>query len=478
MEWKRDKDAGVPIYMQIAKELERQIVLGVLPPGTSLPPERVLARRFGVNRGTVSAAYEELRAKGILQSWQGSGTWVSRDLWGVKQMPNWYTYTNGGAFLPAYPLAKRIQDACFDSSIINLAKAELATTMIPSLIPTTPGEENEIKLELGYAHPKGEPRLREALAVHLHENYGIHASPDEILVTSGAQQALHLITLCLLNPGDAIAMEGPSYSYSLPLFSSAGLRLFRLPLDEDGIVPEAVYALQREHRIRMVFANPTYHNPTGTILSEARRAQLLDICQELRLPLVEDDTYGALTLAGSPRPPKPIKAIDKTGAVLYVGSLSKTIAPGLRIGWLVGPRSVVERLADAKQQMDFGTSSVSQQFARQFVERESWNNQQERMSRYLLEQQQTMVRAMHNHLSDYAVWNEPGGSYHIWCRLLAPRDEKELLDDAIREGVVFTPGRVYGAEAGWLRLTYSWECPANIEEGIRRIQRVLQQKKR
>ncbi|MFS0553550.1 PLP-dependent aminotransferase family protein [Brevibacillus sp. 179-C9.3 HS] len=477
MEWKPDKEAGVPVYLQIAKELEQQIVLGVLPPGASLPPERVLARRFGVNRGTVSAAYEELRSKGILQSWQGSGTWVSRDLWGVKQMPNWFTYTNGGAFLPAYPLAKRIQDACFDSSIINLAKAELATPMIPSLTTRSLGEDNQVRLELGYAQPKGEPGLRETLSVHLRENYGIYSSPDEILVTSGAQQALHLITLCLLNPGDAIAMEGPSYSYSLPLFSSAGLRLFRLPMDEYGIVPETVYDLQREHRIRMVFTNPTYHNPTGTIMSMARRSQLLDICQELRLPLVEDDAYGALTLAGSPRPPRPIKAIDKTGAVLYVGSLSKTIAPGLRIGWLVGPRSVVERLADAKQQMDFGTSSVSQQLARQFLERESWNNQMERMSHYLFEQQQAMRRALQKYLTDYAVWNEPDGSFHIWCRLHAPRDEKELLDDAIREGVVFTPGSVYGAEAGWLRLTYSWESIGNIEEGIRRLKRVIQQEK-
>ncbi|MGG1660549.1 PLP-dependent aminotransferase family protein [Brevibacillus sp. NRS-1366] len=473
MEWKPDKHGELPVYQQIAKRLEQQIIEGELPPGSSLPAERVLARRYGVNRGTVSAAYEELRAMGLLQSWQGSGTWVSQHLWGVKQMPNWYKYTNGGAFLPAYPLAKRIQEACFDPSIINLAKAELTTSMIPPLSLQNLDDANENSFELGYAHPKGDVKLREVLATHLHEHYGITASPEEILVTSGAQQALHLISLCLLSPGDAIAMEGPSYSYSLPLFSSAGLRLYRLPMDKEGIIPEAIKSLHLEHRLRMVFANPTYHNPTCCVMSYARRRQLLDICQELRIPLVEDDAYGALTIKNGQKPPLPIKAMDASGTVLYVNSTSKTVAPGLRIGWLVGPRSVIERLADAKQQMDFGTSSVSQQLARHFLESARWKNQMERLSGYLYSQRQVMQAAMEKEMKEYATWSIPEGSYHFWCRLVEPMDEQILIDAAIREGVVFTPGSVYGAEQGWLRLTYSWEKGTAIEEGIRRLGKVL-----
>ena len=473
MEWKPDKSKEQPVYQQIAKRLEQQIIEGELQPGSSLPAERVLARRFGVNRGTVSAAYEELRAMGLLQSWQGSGTWVSQHLWGVRQMPNWYKYTNGGAFLPAYPLAKRIQDACFDPTIINLAKAELTPSMIPPLTLQSIADTGEMRFELGYAHPKGDPKLREVLAAHLQEQYGISASTEEILVTSGAQQALHLISLCLLSPGDAIAMEGPSYSYSLPLFSSAGLRLYRLPLDKEGIIPEAIKLLHQEHRIRMVFANPTYHNPTSNVMSQARRRQLLEVCQELRIPLVEDDAYGALTIKGGKKPPLPVKAIDTSGTVLYLNSTSKTVAPGLRIGWLVGPRAVIERLADAKQQMDFGTSSVSQQLARHFLESTQWRNQMERLADYLFTQRAIMLDAMQRELKDFAVWNVPLGSFHFWCRLLQPLDERELLDAAIREGVVFTPGGVYGAEQGWLRLTYSWEQGKAIEEGIRRLGKVL-----
>lgn len=473
MEWKPDKQSGEPVYQQIIKQLERQIIDGELPPGTVLPAERALARRYGVNRGTVSAAYEELRASGLLQSLQGSGTWVSRHLWGVQQIPNWHKYTNGGAFLPAYPLSKRIGEACFAPGIINLAKAELSTPMISALPLERLSRIHEAGLELGYAHPKGSPKLREVLAVHLRTQYGITASPEEILVTSGAQQALHLLSLCLLSPGDAVAMEGPSYFYSLPLFISAGLRLYRLPMDDAGVLPEQIRFLHQKHKIRMVFVNPTYHNPTGIVWSESRRRQVLEICQELRLPLVEDDAYGALTLPGRAKPPLPIKAIDKSGVVLYVNSMSKTVAPGLRIGWLAGPRSVIERLADAKQQMDFGTSSISQQLAASFLDGASWSIQMERLSSYLLEQRQTMLDALEKEAGDFLSWNDPEGSFHFWCRLHRPLDEEELLEAMIREGVVCTPGSVYGAEAGWLRLTYSWESKAGIQEGIRRLTRVL-----
>lgn len=473
VEWQPDKQGNTPVYQQIAQWLERQIIQGDLPPGAALPAERALAQRLGVNRGTVSAAYEELRAAGLLQSWQGSGTWVSRHLWGVQRVPNWHKYTNGGAFLPAYPLVKRIQEACFDPSIVNLAKAELATPLIPTFQPQELQELLQSQLQLGYMHPKGDPGLREVLSRHLRDQYGIAASPEEILVTSGAQQALHLISLCLLSPGDAVAMEGPSYSYSLPLFTTAGLRLYRLSMDEEGIVPGDIRGLHQENKLRMVFVNPTYHNPTGLVMSESRRREVLDLCMELRIPLVEDDAYGALAMKGSRKPPQPIKAMDSSGAVLYVNSVSKTIAPGLRIGWLVGPRSVVERLADAKQQMDFGTSSVSQQLARRFLESDRWRAQIERLATYLCTQREAMLTALDLHLSDCAEWNVPEGSYHVWCRLREPVGERQLLDAAIREGVVFTPGSVYGAEEGWMRLTYSWEAPDAIGAGIRRLKKAL-----
>jgi len=474
MEWKPDRQAKLPLYRQIAKRLEEQIVSGELPPGTPLPAERTLARRYGVNRGTVSAAYEELRASGLLQSMQGSGTWVSRYLWGVKQVPNWHAYTEGGAFLPTYPLLRRIQEASLNPDIINLAKAEPASAITPSLSVEEMSESIGSGIDLGYSHPKGNPALRERIAEHVREEYGILASPEEILVTSGAQQALYLISLCLLSPGDAIAMEGPSYAYSLPLFSSAGLRLYRLPMDQQGVAVEEIRALHQAHRIRMVFVNPTYQNPTGIVWSQSRRRRVLEICRELRIPLVEDDAYGILTLAGCRKPPAPIKALDEEGVVLYVNSLSKTMAPGLRIGWLIGPISVIDRLADAKRQMDFGTSSVSQQLAVALLERHRWRRQIDRVSHHLNRQSQTMRTALRKEMGGFMEWNSPQGSYHLWCRLHKPADEQELLDLAIREGVVFTPGGVYGAEPGWLRLTYSWESKERLEEGIRRLAKALE----
>jgi len=453
MDWKPDKHAEMPVYKQIAAHLEREIVSGALPPGAPLPPERTLARQYGVNRGTVSAAYEELRAAGLIQSLQGSGTWVSRHLWGVQKVPNWHQYTTGGAFLPALPLVRRIREAGWNPAIINLAKAELATEMIPTLeFERLTGGKMEA-IDLGYVHPKGEPQLREAVSAHLRTHYGIAVSSEEILITSG----------------DAIAMEGPSYTYSLPLFASAGLRLYQLPMDADGVIPDEMWTLYKKHRIRMVFLNPTFHNPTGTVLSEARRRQLLTVCRELRIPVVEDDAYGALALDEDKRPPLPLKALDSGDSVLYVGSLSKTIASGLRIGWLVGPRAVIERLADAKQQMDYGTSSVSQQLARLALEGGLWERQMERLRPFLTAQRDRMLAALDTHLRQEASWNVPAGSCHIWCRLNTPIDGLDLLEAAIQAGVLMTPGEVFGAEPGWMRLTYSWESSEALEEGIRRL---------
>lgn len=476
MQWKPDKAIAEPIYKQIARYFEEQIMCGDLAPGSPLPTERELARLLQVNRSTVTAAYEELRSTGLITSAQGSGTWVNHHHWGVapRNIPNWQRYTNGGTFLPALPLVKRIREAAFDRSIINFAKAELAPNLMPATILEQLLRDDTPLLSLNYLHPKGDPDLREAIAAHLQKHFAISVTPEEIMVTSGAQQALHIITQCLLNPGDAIAIEGPSYTYSLPLFVSAGLRLHRLPVDQDGLRPDDILTLYKKHKIRMVFTNPTFHNPTGSTLSLTRRKEMLRICEELRIPIIEDDAFGAITLENSDVPPLPLKALDKNGLVIYIGSLSKTVSPGLRIGWIAGPKTVIERLSDAKQQMDYGTSSIAQRLLFSYLANGHWEEQTVHIRVHLTQRRDTMLRALSSHMQDKATWNEPKGSYHIWCQLNHPIPDEHLLTNGIQEGVLFTPGSVFGAESGSIRLTYSWEDEQLIEEGIRRLRKTIE----
>lgn len=365
---KPDRLSSQPLYQQIADDIERRISYGEFPPGSLLPSERKLAEQLGVNRSTVILAYAELRSLGIIESRTGSGTRVSKYKWGAmpKHTPNWHRYVEGGSFLPNLPFLRRIREALQkDKALIDFASGELGADLSPVKEINTLLDENHYTGYLGYDNPQGFVPLRETVVSYLKQYRGIQTTESSILITSGSQQSLYLITQCLLTPGDAVAIEDPSYCYSLPMFQSAGLRLFRLPVDSKGIRPEDVRSLYKKHRIKMVFINPNYQNPTGVVLDAKRRTELLDLASELGLPIVEDDPFSLTSYDGTP--PTPLKSMDAIGSVLYIGSFSKMAASGLRVGWMVAPHSVVERLADARQQMDFGLSVVPQQVAAQFL---------------------------------------------------------------------------------------------------------------
>ncbi len=421
-------------------------------------------------------AYDELRATGLIRSVRGKGTRVSEDLWGVipSRIPNWNLYTSKGTFLPALPLDIRIREASNIPGIINLAGSELS----PDLFPVSGLErllrEMTITVPLGYSDPRGTRQLRETLVEHLNEQYGVHVDPDQILVTAGAQQSLHLITQCLLAPGDSIALEGPSYAYSLSLFTSAGLRLFRISMDENGLQPEEVLTLHRKHKIRMLFINPTYQNPTGTTLAWERRRKLLEICSELRLPIVEDDAYGALTLDDTMKPPPPVFSMeDGERNVIYLGSMSKTVAPGIRIGWVVGPVSVIQRLADAKEQMDLGTSAISQQLAQTLIESGEWTNNLKKLQTILSVRRDCLIWALRRYIDNNVTWTVPRGGYHIWCCTNLQTKDSELLERGIHNNVLFVPGGLYGAERGYVKLSFARESTDEIKEGIQRFAKTL-----
>ncbi|MBX6395931.1 MAG: PLP-dependent aminotransferase family protein [Alicyclobacillaceae bacterium] len=477
MELKIDRHDKTPIYRQIVRFFEEGILSGRFPPGSHLPPERRLAEQLGVNRSTVSTAYEELRSTGLVYSVQGSGTRVSEHSWGFapSRIPNWHQYASQGVFQPTLPLVKRIWEAVRDPRNIDFARGQLSPDLLPAEDLNQLLQEISISLH-GYPDPRGEESLRAAVREHLHNTYGIQVAPEQILITSGAQQALHLITQCLLNPGDAVGLEKPSYSYSLPLYASAGLRPFPIPTDKDGLLPDAIIDLHRRHKIRMIFVNPTYQNPTGSVLNFERRKSLLKLCGDLRIPIVEDDAYTALTLDGAPKPPPPLMAMSEGNhGVIYVGTLSKTVAPGLRIGWVVAPVPVINRLADAKEQMDFGISIITQQVAETYLKSGHWEKNVKRLRKALTLRRNAMINALKAYANDGIQWRVPNGSYHIWCQTEGKIEDSTLLESAISNGIVIAPGRIYGAEPGYFRLTYASCRLSDIQEGIERLTTIIRQ---
>ncbi|NBD23155.1 MocR-like pyridoxine biosynthesis transcription factor PdxR [Paenibacillus glycinis] len=474
--WKPDRDSKKPLYEQIADHLEQRIAFGEFPPGSRLPSERRLAEQLGVNRSTVILAFGELRALGIIESRAGSGTRVSTSKWEAapNHAPNWRRYAEGGGFLPNPPFMRKIRESLArHPELIDFASGELSADLAPTEEIAALMSEHRYASYLGYDNPQGYIPLRQALVSYLERHRGIRATESSILVTSGSQQSLFLITQCLLSPGDAVAIEDPSYCYSLPMFQSAGLRLFRLPVDECGIRPEDIRALYKKHRIKMVFTNPNYQNPTGTVLSPERRKQLFEVASELGLPIVEDDPFGLTSF--EPNVPAPLKSFDANGSVLYIGSFSKIAASGLRIGWMVAPNAIVERLADARQQMDFGLSVIPQQVVAQFMESPYFMPHLERLRMQLQFKRDLLIDALRRELPGQVAFAVPRGGLHLWCKLLREVHDGKLLEEAIRAGVVFVPGGVYGSDSGFVRFTYARPCAEDIGTGIARFAEALRE---
>jgi DNA-binding transcriptional MocR family regulator len=462
----RAEVVGVTVrFRGIVTDIAEQIHTGRLAVGARLPTERTLAEQLGVNRSTVAVAYAELEAIGLVERRQGSGTYVRGDMWGVT--PDWPRYIAEGAFHPTAPLLQRIRAARREPGMIDLSEGIPG----PALLPRTALVEQLHSLalpdDLGYPDPLGEPRLREAIA-RLHEReHGLRVDPASILVTTGGQQALYLITRGLLRPGDAVGIERPSYYYSLALFQSAGVRILPLPVDEQGVQPQAIRALHERHRLRMVLLNPTFQNPTGTVLPTARREEILSICRSLSLPLVEDDAYGLLSPDG-PTPP-PFKALDRDDRVLYVSTLSKTVAPALRLGWIAGPLPVIDRLADVKRQIDNGLNSPVQHLAAAFLDSPAWGEHLAQLRLQLGQRRDHLLAALQEHLGHLLTVERPAGGLNLWARFKQPGDDLHRLEAAIAAGVVVAPGRLYGAPDGHVRFTHALVDGPAATEAVRRL---------
>ncbi|MFF3100022.1 MocR-like pyridoxine biosynthesis transcription factor PdxR [Viridibacillus arvi] len=473
MDWKPDRKAKKAIYKQLAEYIEKGIADGTFPPDKPLPSERNLANILEINRSTVVNAYDELESIGLIERNRGSGTTISKDIWGItkKRIPSWNRYIEAGSFLPNLPVTQKIRKEAVEHNLINLAAGELSEELFPKSFLSEITSTRTLIGSLGYDHPQGNEILRQTLTKHINKSRGIETNPSSILITSGAQQALHLIVQCLLKPGDAIAIEDPSYNYNLPIFKSAGVQIHYLPVDRDGINPEDLQSLYKKHRIKMIFLNPDFQNPTGSLMNVKKRKAVLDISSKLGIPVVEDDPYSLTAFSGDKIPT--LKSMDKNGNVLYISSLSKIVASGLRIGWIIGPTSVIERLSDAKQQIDFGHSIYTQWIANDFLESENFNFHIKSLIKELEKRRDRIIKSLDIYLKGQVEYSIPQGGIHIWCKILENFNEIQLLEESIKRGVIYVPGSTMGSKNGYVRFTFAREDEDLIDEGIKRFAEAL-----
>lgn len=473
MDWKPDRKLKKAIYKQLAEYIENGIADGTFPPDRPLPSERSLATALNLNRSTVVNAYGELESMGLIERNRGSGTTISKDIWGTtkKRIPSWNRYIEAGSFLPSQIVTQKIRKEAVDHKLINLASGELSEELFPKSFLSEITSTRCFLGSIGYDHPQGNEILRNTITKHVRKYRGIETSPSSILITSGAQQALHLIIQCLLKPGDAIAIEDPSYNYNLPIFKSVGIQIHYLPVNKDGIDPEDIKLLYKKHRIKMVFLNPYFQNPTGYLLNKKKKEAILDISSKLGIPVIEDDPYSLTAFSGDKI--STLKSMDRNGNVLYISSLSKIVASGLRIGWIIGPKSVIERLSDAKQQIDFGHSSYTQWIANDFLESQTFHIHIKGLIKELEKRRDRIIISLDTYLKDLVEYSLPQGGIHLWCKILKNYNEIQLLEESIKRGVIYVPGSTLGSKDGFVRFTFAREDEDSIAEGIKKFGEAL-----
>jgi 2-aminoadipate transaminase len=469
-----DRGQGTePLYRQIAGAIRERIVSGQIPPGVRLPPERTLAAQLGVNRSTVVTAYDELAADDLISGRVGDGTVVvyQPDIRAQSgRAVSWQALFSDGADLS--PWIREILRTAQRPDAIPFAASEPAPGLFPmdevrslteSVLAKMAGES------LRYGPTEGIQPLRELIAGRLRSR-GASVGPENVIVTAGAQQALDLLARCFLEPGSEVALESPTYVGAIQAFRNRSARLIGLPLDEDGVRIEPLEHVLGRRAVKFVFLIPNFSNPTGAVLSESRRARLLEVTRRYQVPVVEDDVYGD-TWFDEP-PPAPLLARAQAGHVIHIGSLSKALFAGLRIGWIVAPEPVIERLALIKQVVDLFAGTLTQWLAVRILDSGLYDRHVERVRPVYKERRDTMIDALFRHGYEAIVPNRPGGASFLWCQLAGGLSSRELLSQASLQGVTFVPGDVFsvsGEDQSFLRLGFSLLDKTGIEEGARRL---------
>jgi 2-aminoadipate transaminase len=323
---------------------------------------------------------------------------------------------------------------------------------------------------LQYGGGQGQLSLRATL-VGLMAEEGVHGDPDDVVITTGAQQALDLLGKIFIDPGDVVAVEAPAYVGALTAFGAYEPRFLAIETDADGmVVDELERALVQGERPTFVYAVPNFSNPGGVTMSLGRRAQLVGLCREAGIPIIEDNPYGLLRFEGEPLPC--LKAMDPDN-VIYLGTVSKTFAPGVRVGWVLAEQSVVQRVVLAKEAADLCGSNLSMLITeRWFADEDRWRGTLDRLVRTYRSRRDVMLEALREHVPTDANWTEPAGGFYVWLTLPDWMDAKALLAAAVERRVAYVPGVAFYADGrgtNQLRLAFCYPTEERIVEGIARL---------
>jgi DNA-binding transcriptional MocR family regulator len=480
-----DRQPGAaPLYRQLRDGVRAALLSGTLTAGMRLPPEREMAAALGVNRTTVTRAYQELVADGLVEPRGSAGTVVLPPSGAVAlpppEAPPWLLGLPafGGDSLGPDPTLLRDVAASLAGADLSLAGGAPGPDLLPvAELATCLQEALDVwgREALGYGAVEGFGPLREIIAARM--DAGLVGPGDGVLVVSGATQGLALVARTLVERGDDVVVESPAYPGALQTFALAGARLIGLPVDRDGMRVDLLEAVLARRRVRLIVVQPTYHNPTGAVLSGSRRERLLFLVRRYGVPVLEDDPYHELRFAEEG--PGPLKLADRTGAVIHLGTFSKTVMPGLRVGWIVGPQPLLDRLVLAKQFSDLNTNATGQLMIARFLDSGRYEPHLRAVRAVYRGRCEHLRRELATVAEHLEVPDAVGGGFYLWCRLKAGPQARLLAALAAREGVAVVAGDAFGVgsarSADRVRLSYS-TCPPEVApEAVRRLRSALAQ---
>ena len=462
----RPDPAGKPLYLQLAEALSEAIRGGRIAVGARLPSERLYAQKLAVSRTTVTAAYQELKAMGLVRGHVGRGAEVVADDPDHSEVIAWPLL----AVRPA-----RLADAAAVGAI-SLGDGWL----YPSLVPHAALQACAARVVQdglgGIAPILGLTSLRAALVERFRAG-GVKVSADEVLVTGGAQLGLNVIARALLAPGDAVVCETPTWHGAVRAFRAAGAEVAGVALDREGVDPAALEDALVRRRPKFVYLIPSFQCPTGRLMGLERRRQVLEICARFRTPIVESHVYGDIAFASAP---PSLKALDTAGIVIQQGSASKTVSAALRLGWLVAPPAAMELLAPAKASLDLSTPALTQSTLAEFLASGGYARHLPWLRGELVRRRDALLAALAEFCPELRCIVPQGGLY-VWALLPAPLRAAEVEAAAALEGVsvrgggAFLPG---GCESRHIRLCFAAPAEGEIAEGARRLGRALRARRR
>lgn len=477
-----DRQAQEPVYLQIRNRIRQMIHQGGLKPGDRLPSIREMARTASVNKLTVIEAYSVLEADGLIYARQGAGYFIQQAPLTPPQRPASFA-PDQQVFMPAPAM----------QSFLDTSHAMLQAESQPDVINFSSGFPQAFGVEdlqriarravktvadrlFTHNHPEGDPVLREQIAQLLLQ-LGLSTNTDQILVTNGSMQALSLVTQHLIQPGDWVVVEAPTFHGYLSLLRQAGAQILGIPMAATGMNLDLLEQYLQSHRPRLIYTISTLHNPTGITTDLAHRRRLLDLAEQYDCWIVEDNAYEWLSFAATP---PPIKALDSRDRVIYLGTFSKTLMPALRLGYAVITGDLYPAILERKLLHDFHVSIVSQAIVREYLATGHYRRRLNSLRELNEQNRRVMLRALEQHFPRDASWTIPAGGLFLWVQLPTGVDVDRLYRSAIAQGIFVGTGNLFFPDGqGYPALRLSFAQPlADIEQGIATLGHLLQTRKR